>query len=471
MTKLFGAAGAIAIVLATVPAAQPVAAWISEPLPQQTEFKLSLVGPGSQPKVGLPDFTVEAADKELSDAVAMLVDVLWADLDYEKEYYLIPRKASASIPVVADAQSLPFSRWREIGAEYVILGSVKKLAGNLDIEFRLVSVREDSPGAEKFSWHYGGTGCAIKNARFCAHFISDDFHKKTRNLDGVARTKLAFASDRDASRMTGRQIQNSGQGKEIYIADYDGANQLPVTANRNLNVAPVWSPDARDLAYTSWVSGFMDVYVRSLYDARPPSRPGGASNDIENNLAAWSPDGSKLAFASTRSGDWDIYVVNRDGTGLRNITNYPRGTDNAPTWSPTGAQIAFTSDRTGSNQIYMIGADGVGLRQLTFGCQGCDRPTWSPLNVIAYTAGAGPGHDIYALDLSSNQTRQITDGQGSNESPTFAPNGRHIAFVTTRWGKEQVATVDITGRRDSIRRVTDLGNNRYPNWSRTPGGQ
>ncbi len=39
--------------------------------------------------------------------------------------------------------------------------------------------------------------------------------------------------------MTGRQIQNSGQGKEIYIADYDGANQLPVTANRNLNVAPV----------------------------------------------------------------------------------------------------------------------------------------------------------------------------------------------------------------------------------------
>ncbi len=108
MTKLFGAAGAIAIVLATVPAAQPVAAWISEPLPQQTEFKLSLVGLGSQPKVGLPDFTVEAGDKELSDAVAMLVDVLWADLDYEKEYYLIPRKASASIPVVADAPSLPF---------------------------------------------------------------------------------------------------------------------------------------------------------------------------------------------------------------------------------------------------------------------------------------------------------------------------------------------------------------------------
>src|SRR5262245_25181 len=456
MTKLLSASAALVLVLA-VPATRPVAAWISEPLQppqqQQSEIKLSLVAMGSQPKVGLPDFTVEAGDKELSDAVATLVDVLWSDLDYEKEYYLIPRKASASIPVVADAQALPFDRWKELGADFVILGGVKKVAGNLDIEFRLVSVR-DSPGQEKFSWHYGGSGCAIKNARFCAHYISDDFHKKTRNLDGVARTKIAFASDRDASRMTGRQIQNSGNGKEIYIADYDGANQLPVTANRNLNVAPVWSPDARDLAYTSWVSGFMDIYVRSLYDAGAPTRPGGNDNNIENNLAAWSPDGSKLAFASTRSGDWDIYVVNRDGTGLRNITNFPRGTDNAPVWSPTGAQIAFTSDRTGSNQIYMIGADGTGLRQLTFGCQGCDRPTWSPLSVIACTAGAGPGHDIYALDLANNTTRQITDGQGSNESPTFAPNGRHIAFVTTRWGKEQVATVDITGKRDSIRRVT-----------------
>ncbi len=471
MNKSFTGACGVAIVLAFLPAARPVAAWISEPLrsPQQTEVKLSLVGAGQQPKVGLPDFTVEPGDKELSDAVAMLVDVLWADLDFEKEYYLIPRKSTATIPVVADAKDLPFERWKEIGADYVILGSAKKNGANLDIEFRLVGVKDDAAGKEVFSWHYGGTGCAIKNARFCAHFISDDFHKKTRGVDGVARTKLAFASDRDASRMTGRLIQNSGQGKEIYIADYDGANQLPVTANRNLNVAPVWSPDAHDLAYTSWVSGFMDIYVRSLFDARPPSRPAGNDNNIENNLAAWSPDGTKLAFASTRSGNWDIYVVNRDGTGMRNITNFPRGTDNAPTWSPTGAQIAFTSDRTGSNQIYIIGADGVGLRQLTFGLQGVDRPTWSPLNMIAYTAGAGPGHDIYAVDLNNNnRVIQVTDGTGSNESPTFAPNGRHLAFVTTRFGKEQVATIAITGRKETLRRVTEAGNNRYPNWSRTP---
>ena len=194
-------------------------AWISEPLPQQTRVQTQpRRHRGSQPKVGLPDFTVEAGDTELSDAVAMLVDVLWADLDFEREYLHDPaqgvgvdsRRGRAPIAAVRPVDE-------KLGAEFVILGSVTKLAGNLDIEFRFISVREDSPGAEKFSWHYGGTGCAIKNARFCAHSIADDFHKKTRNLDGVARTKLAFSSDRDASRMTGRQIQNSGQGKEIYI--------------------------------------------------------------------------------------------------------------------------------------------------------------------------------------------------------------------------------------------------------------
>jgi TolB protein len=480
MTKSYlPAAVLVTVALAFLPAGRPVAAWISEPLqqPQQqqpTDFRLSLVGAGTQPKVGLPDFTIEGSDKDLADATMTLVNVLWDDLDFEKEYYLIPRKSTASIPVVADAKSLPFDRWKEIGADYVILGTAKRLGDNLDIEFRLVGVHDDNQGKEVFSWHYGGSGCSLKNARFCAHFISDDFHKKTRGVDGVARTKLAFSSDRDGARMTGRQISGPGPGKEVYIADYDGANQMPVTANRNLNLAPAWSPDGHDLAYTSWVSGYMDVYVRSLFDAKPPTRPAGSDNNVENGLAAWSPDGSKLAFASTKSGDWDIWVVNRDGTGLHNITNYPKAIDNAPAWSPTGAQIAFTSDRTGSgsNQIYIVGADGVGLRQITFGCQGCDRPTWSSLNVIAYTAGAGPGHDIYAVDLNNNnRTIQITDGQGSNESPTFAPNGRHVAFVTTRWGKEQVATIAITGNKNTLKRVTEVGNNRYPNWSRTPGGQ
>ena len=60
--------------------------------------------------------------------------------------------------------------------------------------------------------------------------------------------------------------------------------------------------------------------------------------------------------------------------------------------------------------------------------------------------------------------RVLTDGIGSNTSPSVAPNGRHITFVTTRWGREQLAMIDFpTGT--NLRRLDAPGNNTYPNWS------
>ena len=63
-----------------------------------------------------------------------------------------------------------------------------------------------------------------------------------------------------------------------------------------------------------------------------------------------------------------------------------------------------------------------------------DRPTWSPapFNEIAYAARTGPGFDIKVIDLATGQVRQLTFGEGTNESPAWAPNGRHIAFTSTR---------------------------------------
>jgi len=185
-------------------------------------------------------------------------------------------------------------------------------------------------------------------------------------------------------------------------------------------------------------------------------------------LSAWSPDGQRLAFSSARNGGrTDIWVVNRDGSGLRNLTpNTPNWDDSAPTWSPDGTQIAFTSDRSGTNQIYTMAADGTGVRRI-ISHQHSDRPTWSPLNYVAFTLGSGPGHDIAVYDFLKDEVRVLTDGLGSNGSASVAPNGRHIAFTTTRWGREQVAVIDYpTGR--NIRRITDAGTNTYPSWSPTP---
>jgi TolB protein len=112
--------------------------------------------------------------------------------------------------------------------------------------------------------------------------------------------------------------------------------------------------------------------------------------------------------------------------------------------------------------------DGLGQRLLTNEVA-ADRPTWSlaPLNEIAFAAQTSPGrYDIKILDMTTSTVRQLTFGEGNNESPAFAPNGRHIAFTSTRAGSEQIFTMSRDGK--DVRQITRSGNNRMANWSQAP---
>ena len=433
--------------------------------PQQYEIVLTANNPGSHPRVGVPDFAVTGG-AAATEAAKLLADVLWADLDYEREFYMINRKSSAGLPSAATARDLPFAQWTQIGADFVLMGSAKVSGATLEVEIRLIGIRGDNPGREAFGQSY--KGCTVENARYCAHAIADDMHKTLRDLDGIARTKIAFTSDREPARMTSRPVQDSGQSKEIYVMDYDGANVRPITRNKSLNIGPSWGPDGRTLAWASYTSQYPDIYLATL-DGRPVTRPAQGTDSIHNQSPAISPDGTKIAFSSSRGGRagyLDIWVVNRDGSNLRNLTNSPDSSEGAPTWSPGGNQIAFTSDKLGSNQIYLMNADGTGVRRLTFEQQ-ADRPTWSAKNFIAYTLRQPAGHDIAILRLNEGTPSILTNGSGSNRQPSVASNGRHVVFVTTRWGREHLASIDLDGK--NIRQLTTVGNNTYPNWSPAPG--
>ncbi len=432
---------------------------LQPPQQQQQEFFLTLEGGGKNPRLAVPDFLVQGADADLAGAAKVLADVLWNDLDFEREFLMVPRKVSAGFPP-APADALPVERWAEI-TDAVLVGSVSRNGDTLIVKVEIVSVQPAAAGRRGFGAEYGN--CRMQNPRFCAHSIADHVHKQVMNLDGVARTKLAFSSDRDGSRMAGRLTSGLSTGKEIYLSDYDGANPFRMTVNRSLNISPSWSAAGGLLAYTSYQSGVPDIYVVNLGQVgRAPTRPAQGNKDIHNQMAAWSPDGNRLAFMSNRSGRTDVWIVNRDGTGLQNLTNSPnKGVSNwAPTWSPSGTQIAFASDRGGQKQLYVMNVNGTGLDRLVD--REIDRPTWSREDFIAFTMATGAGYDIALYDIRTRAIRILTDGLGQNESPAIAPNGRHVAFVTTRWGRQEIATVNAAG--GHIRRVTQTGNNTYPSW-------
>ena len=422
--------------------------------PQQpSEISTVISGDATAPlRFAVPDFIALSSDAETVAAAKAIGQVLWDDLSFEREFALIPRDVSTTIPPATSLADVPIDRWRELNADGVVIGTVQKTPAGILVLVQLVSVKT---GQSAFGQEYTGSAA---NPRSYAHAISDDLHQKQRALRGVARTKLTFDSDRDGERMTGT-VENRNV-KEIYIADYDGANQRRVTTGRSLNINPTWSPDGRSIAYASYRRGEPNIFISNIYQGTLEELTKKAGS---NFLPSWSPDGTRVCFMSNRDGHMQLYVANRDGSNVRRLLD-EKADDGAPTWSPNGTQIAFTSDRSGSPQIYVIDVDGLRQRRITSDYS--DRPTWSPApyNEIAFSARTGPGSDIKVIDLASGQVRQLTFGEGTNESPSWAPNGRHLAFTSTRSGKTQVFVIARDGK--NLRQITNTGNNYQPDWSK-----
>jgi TolB protein len=417
--------------------------------PSDVQIAISSGGSGP-PRIAVPDFA--AGSPDAAEAARTIASVLFADLNFEREFYLIPRDTYSSVPRQTPGAPLPFASWQELGADAVVSGTVTKNGEDLRVDVRLFSVRNQQ---QVMALSYES-----RNPRLLAHTLSDEIHLKQRGLKGVARTKLAFVSDRDRERPDGTVERR--EVKHIYIADYDGANPRRVSANRNLNLNPSWSPDARTIAYTAYSASAADIVLSRIYDGLPLQRP---AKGIGNNyLPAYSPDGTRIAFMSTRDGNGEIYVINADGTGLRRITNNPED-DATPTWSPSGQQIAFTSNRSGRPTIYIVNADGTGQPRAISTDPEADRPTWSPapFNEIAFTAKTGTWYDIKVYDVASGTSRVLTDGRASNESPAFSPTGRHLAFTSTRTGSKQIFVIGRDGR--GLTQITREGNNQTPSWS------
>jgi Tol biopolymer transport system component len=149
---------------------------------------------------------------------------------------------------------------------------------------------------------------------------------------------------------------------QIYVINLDGTGEQRLTdpADFASKHAPDWSPVDESIAFT-WGFGYLsgqDVHVVQ------------ADGTGETNLTpdtvwsdeldpAWSPDGTRLAFVTTRNpGQFglpneDIYVMDRDGTGLIQLTDYA-GFDNEPAWSTDGTQVSFSSARGGAYDLYVV---------------------------------------------------------------------------------------------------------------------
>ena len=298
----------------------------------------------------------------------------------------------------------------------------------------LQGIVTDNRGSVVLQKNYSG------NIRQSAHRFSDDIVQTLTGSKGIASSKIAFVSNRSGS-------------KEIYIADYDGANAVQLTRDGAISVAPAISPDGGRVAYTGYQSGYADIYLIDLASgarSRILKFPG------TNSGASFSPEGGRIACTLSRDGNPELYIASANGGGANRLTR-TRGVESSPSWSPNGSEIIYSSDERGGPQLYRISAGGGSGRLVPTGYGYCTEPSWSPDGTkVAFTARQG-GFNIGVVDLASGATRLLAQGQ----DPAFGPNSRHIIYSD---GSSLILLDSIKGRRTPI--VTGVGKVSEPSWSR-----
>jgi Tol biopolymer transport system component len=264
---------------------------------------------------------------------------------------------------------------------------------------------------------------------------------------------------------------------EIFVVAPDGSRQTNVSRSWADDVAPVWSPDGRRIAFVSlrdtvlgkWGLGNGSIYVM---DFDPYTGEGGGNvqqltDDAGNEgWPTWSADGQRVAFHSDRSGNWDIWVVNVDGSGLTNLTNQP-GDDRYAAWSRDGKKIAFTSKRGGNQDVWVMNADGSNPVNLT-NAEGRDRyPMWAPDGKrLTFNSNRDGNFEVYMMNADGSDQRNISNSPETTEGlADWSPDGERLVLYSDRPGNKDVFVLNL-----SDGRWTNITNHRaddeFCTWSR-----
>jgi TolB protein len=292
--------------------------------------------------------------------------------------------------------------------------------------------------------------------KFAHQFADEIIARLSGGVSGIGSTKIAFVSGRSGN-------------KEIWAMDYDGANQRQLTSLRSIALTPRWSPDGSRVAFTCYpTSGAQlsaQICMYSMLTERLVTWPRFRGT---NSSPAWSPDGAKIMFMSSMYGNPELFIADADGSHVQRIT-HSVGASTSPSWNPkTGQQVAFVSDRGGLPQLYTMDALGGDVLKLPLPDMGyVIDPAWSPNGQLLAFSWRRPNgnYDIYIMEIATHQLVELTRDAGRNERPSWAPDGRHIVFESTRTGTRQIWSMLADGT--NVRPLTTEGQNESPNWSST----
>ncbi len=274
---------------------------------------------------------------------------------------------------------------------------------------------------------------------------------------------------------------------EIWVMNADGTNQtrlIEAPGNEIHAVAPAWSPDGTQIAWTRWTPNQTgrdfnaDVWIAATdgSGARPLAE--GAEWQW---IPHWSPDGVWISYTvepdpSLQIGDpggprpggpiapndqgfaigpaplvtggtgADLWRVRADGTGEPERLTEVAGDDRAGDYSPDGSQITFDATRDGNTEIYVIDADGANPRRLTDDGGEDWAPDWSPdASRIAFNSDRNGNDDIFVMAADGSGLVQVTNDPMDERGASWSPDGQTIAYAAWPDIEPEIYAIDVDG--------------------------
>ena len=270
--------------------------------------------------------------------------------------------------------------------------------------------------------------------------------KNTRgvvNFKGICASRIAFSATRNGK-------------KEIYSINVDGTELTRRTYYSSITVEPAWSPDGRQMTYTVYGKFSTSLVMQDVAlkrHRRVSSFSGMNSSSDYRPINPKKPTDQWIALSLSKDGNVGIYVIRANVKNPKptRITPLDGTINSSSSWAPNGRQICYVSasprnGKIGKPQLKII--DIFTKKVFRLFKDGVERtaPDWSKTSSkICYTIKDGGKYKLAVCNPAnpSASERIIDVGlSGDLESPSWAPDGRHVVCVRNISGKKSLYIID-----------------------------
>jgi TolB protein len=138
-------------------------------------------------------------------------------------------------------------------------------------------------------------------------------------------------------------------------------------------------------------------------------------------------------------------MVNLEDGKRRRLTDM-KYMQHDPVWTAHEKKVVFVSGAGGQNHdLFILDLESGATKQLTAGQRYHFEPACSVNDEIVFSSNRSDDYEIWVCDLEGKRFEQVTHSPGFDGQPTWSPDGRQIAFVSTRSGYPSIWVINRDG--------------------------